>query len=104
MNNIHKHPNSHQVIVILMLITLSLVGVAVCYPLELEFREGTNWLHALALSKGVNIFSTADVAYINMNHGPIDSVLKSMLLRFLPFLDPKLVTRFFVILLPLEIF
>jgi hypothetical protein len=89
---------------LLIFLTFALVLTTISYPLELEFREGTNWIHALALSKGINIFSTSNVAYINMNHGPIDSVLKSFVLRVAPHLDPRFVTRVFVIILPIEIF
>src|SRR5690242_7861251 len=49
--------------------------ISAMYPIELEPREGTNWLHALALSRGTNIFDPAIVAYINMNHGPMDAIV-----------------------------
>src|SRR5262249_33079641 len=77
--------------------------ISTLYPIELEPREGTQWLHPLALSHGVNIFDPAVVAYINMNHGPIDSIVKSLIISVFPFAPASFVTRFFCILLPILI-
>lgn len=91
-------------IVLIAFFVLLLLILTLSYPLELEFREGTNWLHALILNKKVNIFKSNELAYINMNHGPMDSILKSFLLTILPLTPPTIVTRIFVILFPIEIF
>ena len=78
--------------------------MAAIYPIELEPREGTNWLHALALSRGVDIFDPTAVAYININHGPIDAIAKSFIISMFPYASASLVTRCFCILLPITIF
>jgi hypothetical protein len=78
--------------------------ISAMYPLELEPREGTNWLHALALSRGTNIFDPATVAYINMNHGPMDAIVKSLFISIFPTASASLITRSFCVLLPLIIF
>ena len=53
---------------------------ALFFPMELELRESTKWLHALALGAGLNIYDNAITAFINMSHGPMDALLKSYLL------------------------
>ena len=53
---------------------------ALFFPMELELRESTKWLHALALGAGLNIYDNAITAFINMSHGPMDALLKSFLL------------------------
>jgi hypothetical protein len=78
--------------------------ISAMYPIELEPREGTNWLHALALSRGINIFDPATVAYINMNHGPMDAIVKSLIISIFPSASASLITRSFCMLLPLVIF
>ncbi len=70
------------------------------FPLELEFREGTVWLHVLAERAGVSIYDHARVAFVNQNHGPLDPWLKEAVAAALPFLTPAMVTRCFVVLLP----
>ncbi|HWA08783.1 MAG TPA: hypothetical protein VG838_04865 [Opitutaceae bacterium] len=79
-------------------------ALAVGFPLELEAREGTSWLHVLAIQAGVPIYDHARVAFMNMNHGPLDPLLKYILHLALPFLSPAMVTRFFVPLFPLALF
>src|SRR5215471_1931195 len=49
---------------------------AFAFPLELEVREGTSWLHALAKRAGVDIYDSRRVAFVNMIHGPVDPLLK----------------------------
>ena len=77
--------------------------ISAMYPIELELREGTNWLHALALSRGINIFDPATVAYINMNHGPMDAIAKSLIISVFPNGPASVLTRSFCMLLPLII-
>ena len=74
--------------------------VAFFYPLEIETRESTVWLHTLALKAGVNIYDPSRVAFINMPHGPFDSLFKLLVTTALPVLEPWQVTRFSVFLLP----
>jgi hypothetical protein len=73
------------------------------YPLELEWREGSFWLDALALSENAPIYDHSALAYVSMAHGPMDSLLKSWIARGLPFLAPWQVARFFVPLLPISL-
>ncbi|MBI2813954.1 MAG: hypothetical protein HYX71_06695 [Opitutae bacterium] len=72
----------------------------VSYPIELEWREGSMWLHALAQSYGVNIFASDKVAYANANHGIFDHIIKGNLIRAFRFLEPQYILRVFVLLFP----
>jgi hypothetical protein len=73
------------------------------YPLELEWREGSFWLDALALSERAPIYDHSLFAYVSMAHGPMDSLIKSWIARLFPFLAPWQVTRAFVVLLPITL-
>ena len=57
------------------------------YPFELEARESTEWLYVLADRAGVSIYDHARVAFLNMNHGPVDPIWKMLVARIFPFLD-----------------
>ena len=48
------------------------------YPLEMETREGTVWLHVLAMKTGINLYDHSKVAFVNMNHGPLEPILKTL--------------------------
>jgi len=72
----------------------------VSYPIELEWREGSLWLHALAQSHGINIFANAKIAYANANHGIFDHIIKAAFARAFPFLEPQYILRVFVLLFP----
>ncbi len=72
----------------------------VSYPIELEWREGSIWLHALAQSYGVNIFENDKIAYANANHGIFDHLVKGALARAFRFLEPQYILRIFVLLFP----
>jgi hypothetical protein len=73
------------------------------YPLELEWREGSFWLDALALHEKAPIYDHSVFAYVSMAHGPMDSLLKSWIAGLFPFLAPWQVTRAFVVLLPVTL-
>jgi hypothetical protein len=73
---------------------------AVAVPLELEIREGTGWLLVLARRAGVDIYDSTRVAFVNMNHGPMDPLLKGWLGEQLPMLRGHVVIRCFVFLMP----
>jgi Domain of unknown function (DUF5060)/Putative collagen-binding domain of a collagenase len=75
-------------------------ALAFFYPLEIETRESTVWLHALALKAGVNIFDHSQVAFINTHHGPFDSLFKFSIATIFSFLESWQVTRVAVFLLP----
>src|ERR1043165_2562865 len=85
---------------ILGVLSLSAPAAAFFYPLEIETRESTGWLHTAALRAGVNIYDHSRVAFINMPHGPFDSLFKLLVAIALPFLEPWQGTRFAVFLLP----
>ena len=94
---------------LLAALAMALVGFANCglafvFPLELEAREGTSWLHVMALEAHVPLYDHSRVAFLNMNHGPLDPMLKYAIHALLPFLQPAMVTRVFVLLLPLGVF
>jgi hypothetical protein len=84
--------------------SLYLAWLAFTSPLELEMREGSVWIHVLAKRAGVDIYDTARVAFVNMNHGPLDPILKAWISRCLPALPGHMVTRAFVLLTPIFLF
>ncbi len=88
----------------LLVVAAANVSSAFIFPLELEAREGTSWLHVLTLQAGIPLYDHTRVAFLNMNHGPMDSILKSWVYDLLPFLTPAMVTRIFVLLLPFGLF
>jgi hypothetical protein len=85
---------------ILCLFSLSTSAIVFFYPLEIETREATVWLHTVALKAGVNIYDHSQVAFINMQHGPFDSLFKLLVTTALPVLEPWQVTRIAVFLMP----
>jgi hypothetical protein len=89
------------------LLAITLWGIALANvvnalrdPLELEVREGTSWLYALAQSSGQSLYDPTRVAFVNMNHGPLDPILKSWLHAVLPMLPGQIVVRAFAAVLP----
>jgi len=85
---------------VFVVLALSTSAIAFFFPLEIETRESTVWLHVLALREGVNIYDHAQVAFINQNHGPFDPLFKLAIATMFPFLDAWHVARFPVLLLP----
>src|SRR5213083_659217 len=85
-----------------VLVVLSLIfsAAAFFYPLEIETRESTIWLHVLAMKEGINIYDHSRVAFINISHGPFDALFKFAVASSFPFLESWQVTRFAVFLLP----
>jgi hypothetical protein len=79
---------------------LHLAWLAFSAPLEIEIREGSGWLYVLAKRAGVDIYDTTQVAFVNMNHGPLDPILKTWISRGAPVLPGHMVTRVFVLLTP----
>jgi len=73
---------------------------ALMVPLDLEIREGSVWILVLAKRAGVDIYDSSRVAFANMNHGPMDAVLKGWIGTHIPSLAGHVVVRFFVFLLP----
>jgi hypothetical protein len=84
--------------------SLHLAWLAFTSPLELEMREGSVWIHVLAKRAGVDLYDTARVAFVNMNHGPLDPILKTWISRCVPALPGYIVTRAFVLLTPIFLF
>ena len=70
------------------------------YPIELEWREGSSWLHALAQSYGVNIFEDRQIAYANVGHGIFDHIIKGVFAHGFRFIEPQYILRSFVLLFP----
>src|SRR6187399_233305 len=79
---------------------LAIIWAVFTNPLEIEVREGSAWIHALAKRAGVDIYDPAQVAFVNMNHGPLDPILKTWVSMAMPTLPGHMVTRFFVLLTP----
>ncbi|MGH7926530.1 MAG: hypothetical protein ACREQV_01885, partial [Candidatus Binatia bacterium] len=59
---------------IFLLLSVTMPAAAFFYPLEIETRESTVWLHVLALREGIDIYDYSQVAFINTHHGPFDSL------------------------------
>ena len=85
---------------IFVMFGLSVSAIAFLYPLEIETRESTAWLHVLALRHGINIYDHSQVAFINQNHGPFDPIFKLSIAALFPFLESWQVTRVSILLLP----
>lgn len=85
---------------IFALAVLVAASAAFFYPLEIEGRESTVWLAALALNSGINIYDQSKVVFVNLNHGPFDPLFKSAIALLFPFLESWQVTRFPVFMLP----
>ena len=85
---------------IFVMFGLSVSAIAFLYPLEIETRESTVWLHVLALRHGINIYDHSQVAFINQNHGPFDPLFKLSIAALFPFLESWQVARVSVLLLP----
>jgi hypothetical protein len=83
-----------------VIVSLAVSAIAFFYPLEIETRESTVWLHVLAMKHGVNIYDHTQVAFINQNHGPFDPLFKLLIVTVFPFLEPWHVARFSVLALP----
>jgi hypothetical protein len=83
---------------------LHLAWLAFSAPLEIEIREGSLWIQVLAKRAGVDIYDTTQVAFVNMNHGPFDPILKTWISRAAPVLPGHMVTRVFVLLTPVFLF
>jgi len=79
---------------------LHLAWLAFSHPLEIEIREGSVWIYVLAKRAGVDIYDPTQVAFVNMNHGPLDPILKTWISRGAPVLPGHMVTRVFVLLTP----
>jgi hypothetical protein len=83
---------------------LRLAWLAFTDPLEIEAREGSVWMHVLAMRVGIDIYATTKVAFVNMNHGPLDPMIKAWLSSWVRALPSYMVTRIFVLLSPILLF
>lgn len=90
--------------IVLGLLAVLNCGLAVSYPMEMELREGTSWLHVLAMKAGISLYDHHAVAFINMNHGPLDPILKYWISSLLPWLPSQVVVRFFVPIVPVGVY
>ena len=100
--------NYNKIILIsLFLISLVLIAPIVqsfFYPIELEVRESTLWMHILTMKAGINIYDSNFVAFANQAHGPFDPMIKLFISWIFPFLEPWQVSRSTNILLFISIF
>ena len=69
------------------------IVISMFYPIELETRESTLWLHVLTLKNGISLYDQNLVAYANHAHGPIDPLFKYFISNFFSFLEPWQVSR-----------
>jgi|LULK01.1.fsa_nt_gb hypothetical protein len=74
------------------------------YPIELEVRESTLWLHIITIADGINIYDPLKVSYANQAHGPIDPIFKYLIYKLFPLLEPWQVSRLNNIFLYFSIF
>ncbi len=63
------------------------------YPIELEVRESTLWMHVLTMKADINIYNADYVAYANQAHGPFDPMIKYLFSILMPFLEPWQISR-----------
>jgi len=85
---------------VLAVVAFASATIVFFYPLEIETRESTVWLHVNAQKSGIDIYDHTLTAFVDMNHGPLGALVKFWISSLLPFLAPWQVTRFFVFLLP----
>jgi hypothetical protein len=85
---------------IVFLFSLAASAIVFFYPLEIETRESTVWLHILALKENINIYDHSQVAFSDMMHGPFNPLVKFWIATLFPFLQSWQVTRLPVFLLP----
>jgi hypothetical protein len=70
------------------------------YPLEIETRESSSWLHVNAQKSGINLYDHTTTAFVDMSHGPLGSLMKFWIASLFPFLAPWQVSRLFVLMIP----
>ena len=103
-----EKPLVSKLFVLISLIVLALLIQPIIqsffFPIELEVRESTLWLHILTIKEGINIYNPSIVAYANQAHGPIDPILKLIIHKLFFFLEPWQVSRLNNLLFFLSIF
>jgi len=85
-------------LLIISFVLLSPISIAFFYPMELEVRESTLWLHVLTMKANINIYDGKLVAYANQAHGVMDPIIKYLINLSFPFLQPWQVSRVFWVL------
>ena len=89
--------NYNKIITILLFsISITLIAPIIqsfFYPVELEVRESTLWMHILTMKAGINIYDSNFVAFANQAHGPFDPIIKFFISLIFPFLEPWQVSR-----------
>ena len=103
MAKIHKYL-LNLLFLFLAIILLSPILMSMNFPIELEARESTLWLHILTIKEGINIYDQKLVAYANQAHGPLDPIFKLFIHKILFFLEPWQVSRLNNLMLFLSIF
>tara|TARA_B110000977_G_scaffold29967_1_gene39132 strand:- start:4715 stop:6244 length:1530 start_codon:yes stop_codon:yes gene_type:complete len=69
------------------------IATSLFYPIELEVRESTLWLHVLTLKSNVGLYDSSFVAYANHAHGPFDPIFKYFISNIFSFLEPWQISR-----------
>tara|TARA_B110000503_G_scaffold111963_1_gene167727 strand:+ start:287 stop:1816 length:1530 start_codon:yes stop_codon:yes gene_type:complete len=69
------------------------ISISLFYPIELETRESTLWLHVLTLKSNVGLYDPNFVAYANHAHGPFDPIFKYFISSVFSFLKPWQISR-----------
>jgi hypothetical protein len=85
-------------LLVIFFVLLSPILIAFFYPIELEVRESTLWLHVLTMKANINIYDGKLVAYANQAHGVMDPIIKYLINLSFPFLQPWQVSRVFWVL------
>lgn len=88
----------------LVLLSMRFAWIAFTTPVELEIREGSIWIQALAQVAGVDVYDGTRVAFVNMNHGPLMTILVAWCARCFPSMPGYMVMRLFVLAYPLFLF
>lgn len=103
MNRVKKISLTTIMLFVIAILFLPII-ISFFYPIELEVRESTLWLHILTIIDGINIYDPSLVAYANQAHGPMDPILKLLIYKILFFLEPWQVSRLNNVLLFISIF
>jgi hypothetical protein len=85
---------------IFVVLSIATTVIVFLYPLEIETRESAVWLHVLTLKAGISLYDHSQVAFVEMQKGPFDALLKLAVSQVFPFLESWHVIRFAVLILP----
>jgi len=104
MEKISKNKILLSILLIIFVLLIQPIIQSFFFPIELEVRESTLWLHILTIKEGINIYNPSIVAYANQAHGPIDPIFKLITHKLFFFLEPWQVSRLNNLLFFISIF